>query len=327
MPYDKKNNIVFIHVPKTAGTSISKQIFGDEGFGKAFSHSSLSDYLREDPSIHVLQDTKAASSDQFIFSVVREPYERFYSFYCNHIVAKRRTDNTKYTLEGFNNFIIKTYKMFLNDTDKKLATKDKKFLEWVKQEKQGSSNSTIKTKMCKNIYGYYYNNSIDANIRFLLFENIKKEYHILIQALKECKPKLANALLKEAAPDVLRNDNQSRHWAAQKSTIHAILRNTLESGYDPIKGDPMTTRGRAASLLLCRARPPGNYHQIIKEIEANMPKTDVEIVYSDLYTPEAKKVFEELNSKDIDFYNRLKLLTAEDRIKAGLNFTEFYSKE
>jgi len=332
MPHDKENNIIFIHVPKTAGTSIQKKLFSRQFGG----HSTISDYLND--------DTKAA--DQFVFSVVRDPYERFYSFYCNHIVRKGRTDDFNFTLEGFNTFVIKTYARFVSDVGKKLIIKDKEFLEWAKRD-----HATIRQKVCKNIYGYYYNNDADTNIRFLLFENIKEEYHILIQALKAHN---IHATSRMNTSNVLYEFNKSRHWAAQKSTIPAILINELESGYNPIKeyfSDDLhlltmkekhefkmneltrirlkriatATAGRAkCDRLLQQGR--GSYHQAIKEIEANMSKPDVKIMYSDLYTPEAKEVFEELNSKDVDFYNKLKLISAEDRIKSGINFTEFYNK-
>ena len=65
--YSEKNKVIFIHVPKTAGSSIR------EAVGIKNSHTSL---------INVKKNiTEKQFDDYFKFSVVRNPWARLYSYY------------------------------------------------------------------------------------------------------------------------------------------------------------------------------------------------------------------------------------------------------
>ena len=71
------HKIIFIHMPKTAGTSIEQSLGGnvDGGLIK-YRHKNL-DYI--------LNSEKGDKEDYFIFTVVRNTYERFWSSYLHHI--------------------------------------------------------------------------------------------------------------------------------------------------------------------------------------------------------------------------------------------------
>ena len=62
-------NCVFVHVPKAAGTSVSKVLFGNHGFG----HKSVVDYKR------ILGPLEYRR--RFSFAFVRDPYTRLVSAY------------------------------------------------------------------------------------------------------------------------------------------------------------------------------------------------------------------------------------------------------
>jgi hypothetical protein len=59
---------LFIHIPKTAGTSVSQAIYGEQPW-----HHSISTY-------HKLNSNKAKT--YFKFAFVRNPFDRLYSTYC-----------------------------------------------------------------------------------------------------------------------------------------------------------------------------------------------------------------------------------------------------
>ena len=66
-PVFKKFRILFIHIPKAAGVSVYKSIYGIDSFG----HARIVDYFRHYPLKEV--------NKLFKFTVVRNPYERLES--------------------------------------------------------------------------------------------------------------------------------------------------------------------------------------------------------------------------------------------------------
>jgi chondroitin 4-sulfotransferase 11 len=68
MPYNNKNNILFIHIPKTAGTSIFKMLNMPENHG----HIIWEKYEKLDKDLF---------NRSFKFAIVRNPWDKFVSCY------------------------------------------------------------------------------------------------------------------------------------------------------------------------------------------------------------------------------------------------------
>lgn len=64
----KNMNVIFIHIPKAAGTSIVNQIYGS----KVSHHSTAMEFMKYD---------KSRFNNCFKFSIIRDPYYRFISSY------------------------------------------------------------------------------------------------------------------------------------------------------------------------------------------------------------------------------------------------------
>lgn len=95
----RDRKIIFIHIPKAAGNSISKAIFGSE----ATVHAPLFRYFREDPNLFL---------ECYIFGIVRNPWDRFVSaFHYLKQGGKNQFDKRvgEYLLSGidFQHFISK----------------------------------------------------------------------------------------------------------------------------------------------------------------------------------------------------------------------------
>ncbi len=108
MPLSIRYKLVFIHIPKTAGTSV-EQFFNDNGGclfldrktrinGHSIQHSTYSE----------LKDMKMIPSDYRIFTVIRHPYDRFlsdYNYYCTRLGFEGDTmDFAKYYFSTFEKF-------------------------------------------------------------------------------------------------------------------------------------------------------------------------------------------------------------------------------
>ena len=102
MPYNKRLKIVFIHIPKCAGTSIDKSLdmttrndlcyngspttypFLNKQYVKYFQNEELKSILRRPPQHFSLREVKkilGSFDDYFVFSVVRNPYNKLVSAY------------------------------------------------------------------------------------------------------------------------------------------------------------------------------------------------------------------------------------------------------
>jgi hypothetical protein len=83
---------LFVHVPKTAGTSIERSLKLNEKCGWVRNPS----YLMHDP-LFLLQKTNNITEDTFVFSVVRNPFTRTYSYYSHF----KRINNVDLTFKEF----------------------------------------------------------------------------------------------------------------------------------------------------------------------------------------------------------------------------------
>jgi len=110
MLYNQKEKYIFIHIPKTAGTSIQRSFVGKRdastpGFND---HISTTDVIKK---IGIKQFQSC-----FSFTLVRNPWARIHSLY-NHITEKPRKkwDHVlrPYKKMGFNNWVINEYENFI----------------------------------------------------------------------------------------------------------------------------------------------------------------------------------------------------------------------
>lgn len=68
--YNCGENFIFIHIPRTAGTSILKTLIDEKAIQRASSHFVLDHFPRPDYEI-----------DEFLFTFVRNPFDRLVSIY------------------------------------------------------------------------------------------------------------------------------------------------------------------------------------------------------------------------------------------------------
>lgn len=83
----KKHNVIFIHVPKAAGVSVNKAIYG----------SSLGHFYAKD----IQSMYPKTFNDIYTFSVVRHPIDRLYSAYC----FSRKGGTNEMGMHNYKNYI------------------------------------------------------------------------------------------------------------------------------------------------------------------------------------------------------------------------------
>ena len=167
--YSRKKKILYVHIPKTGGTSIesqskifqkSKKPVCDNGLLK---HSLLAEHEKKMNS----EDWKHA----FKFTSIRNPYDRFYSYFQRHILGKRiaQVSDTRNN-KVFNKWIKNHY------SNVRIGTTDScKLYDRADKSKQ---NVVDFNKVNKDIYHYYLVNDkgiIDIDY-FVLFENLASDF-------------------------------------------------------------------------------------------------------------------------------------------------------
>lgn len=161
MPIFEEQKTIFIHIPKTGGTSIIKKFNPDFDETKSFKHY---DYLYYQ---NLLKDK---INSYKIFTVVRNPYERITSYFNMHIVhsvflkkqiAKYSPTNIKEAFDIYINLTIK---------NKILSIFDRPFLVYRSQLSFLVDENHI---LNKNINIIKYEN-LNNEIPNLPKENIKK---------------------------------------------------------------------------------------------------------------------------------------------------------
>ncbi|WP_076418349.1 sulfotransferase family 2 domain-containing protein [Colwellia sp. UCD-KL20] len=114
-PYWAKAKCIYIHVPKAAGTSINKAVFG-----RTLGHYKATEIQKKFPKLF---------KKSFVFSVVRNPWSRIYSAYQFAKIGKTESmginQPEKYQIPAFDSF-----ETFLFDW---LATKNIEELDFVFQ--------------------------------------------------------------------------------------------------------------------------------------------------------------------------------------------------
>lgn len=170
----KNKSIIFIHIPKTAGTSIVHSLGGNN-----INHLLLSDYPN-----HIL-------SNSFVFSCVRNPFDRFVSQWLYHTNFEDNFFYKKYK-KKFDIFyyydLVKTIKHkyiswntmtnFLKNKNKSvdfILHFEKLNNDWKNLCKLLDFNfelSIIKNNINRNHYSYYYNNYLISKIEEMYEEDL-----------------------------------------------------------------------------------------------------------------------------------------------------------
>ena len=174
--YSKDRKLLYIHVPKTGGTSIEGQ---SDTFSRRCSlemekHSLLSEYRRK--------ISGEEWNNVFKFTSIRNPYDRFYSYFQRHVLRKRLLSvGTKLDKNG--NYTIS------KDGQEKGIIKDTNhsyFNNWVienysnlrVQKIEGKDIIDLR-KVNRDIYHHYLmDEKGEINIDyFILFENLTPDYN------------------------------------------------------------------------------------------------------------------------------------------------------
>jgi hypothetical protein len=106
MPIYLKNKIVFIHIPKTGGTSVSA--FFEELDDSAFFYSNtnlIGNHSPQHSTYKELNGWNLIHNDFKIISIVRHPYERFVSEFNYRLMFLKET----HTLESFTKIFLDTF--------------------------------------------------------------------------------------------------------------------------------------------------------------------------------------------------------------------------
>jgi hypothetical protein len=166
-----KEKLIFIHIPKNAGTSIKKLLLGNKDFENikgSWKHKTIYD---------IKIDNINAYNNYKKFAIVRNPYDRFISWFAYH---------KEYTLD---NDLIKTYQW-----NPKIKTYDiveiakapiLQFRKWAENPYLDFNKEAIEKKLLKPQYLW-----IDNTVTVLKYENLEKELSIFLN--KKIKLPLIN---------------------------------------------------------------------------------------------------------------------------------------
>ncbi len=146
MMISKEKKCIFIHIPKTAGTSIEKMIQGEKYIKGWSSHQKINEY-KDDDKFH----------EYFKFSFVRNPYERILSVF-NYYKNRGNNKDLIYQPNKILDYFYKkitTTKIFDIDISKKIPHEFDEFCELYIKEK----------------LDFYGRNALDTQISFLSIDN------------------------------------------------------------------------------------------------------------------------------------------------------------
>jgi hypothetical protein len=160
---DHKNKIIFIHIPKTGGESITKMFWNEKLNLKKGKHKTIFDYEKE-----------VDIRNYFCFCFVRHPYERIQSYY-RYLTKQfpKRIKNIKFKdwvfdMIGEPKELFNTQISFINDK-----------VKIFKFEKFNESLEIISTKTNMKIDCKIHMNKSDTRVPAELDEEIKEKIYLV----------------------------------------------------------------------------------------------------------------------------------------------------
>jgi hypothetical protein len=155
MPIFEKEKVIFIHIPKTAGTSIGT-LFDTNYQKKCFSL----DHFKHNTFIEYSNLLKNKINNYTIFSFIRNPYDRILSYFKFHLERDAKLSKLKNEIVKENN-ISNQFSLYLDLTlnNKILSYKNEPYL-------------VSRTQTCFLIND---NNTIDPKIKIFKYENLDKQ--------------------------------------------------------------------------------------------------------------------------------------------------------
>lgn len=158
MIISKPNKFVFIHIQKTAGTSITERLRRYHGYDVGFQHATIKELPKE-------------YNDFFKFCFVRNPWDRLLSWYMMFFNNQNTTNN------DFGNYIrrkSKNFSQFLNSTD---------IIDETELGKKKSNKPYYKS-ITFNQLDYITNNEEKVDMDFIgRFENLQDDYNRLCEKI------------------------------------------------------------------------------------------------------------------------------------------------
>ena len=112
------NNTFYVHVPKTAGTSMEAVLDIKKGNYELTKHATLGQYRS------LFLEKKRLKSLPCCFAIVRNPYDRFFSYFAKHIYRKRWKPSDGHPKPGWGGIFPRS------PIDKKFPEKDH-FEKWM----------------------------------------------------------------------------------------------------------------------------------------------------------------------------------------------------
>tara|TARA_R100000700_G_C3122765_1_gene111081 strand:- start:98 stop:715 length:618 start_codon:yes stop_codon:yes gene_type:complete len=151
-----KEKLIFIHIPKNAGSSIKKYLLGNESFEKLdrpWKHKTIFDIKKNNLDIY---------NNYNKFAIVRNPYDRMVSWFS--YLKKYRLDNDLLNTYAYNSKIdsyeiVETVKAPIDE-----------FRNWILNPYANFNDAAVKLQLLKNQYEW-----IDESVTILKYENIDKE--------------------------------------------------------------------------------------------------------------------------------------------------------
>jgi len=151
-----KEKLIFIHIPKNAGSSIKKYLLGNESFEKLdrpWKHKTIFDIKKSNLDIY---------NNYNKFAIVRNPYDRMVSWFS--YLKKYRLDNDLLNTYAYNSKIdsyeiVETVKAPIDE-----------FRNWILNPYANFNDAAVKLQLLKNQYEW-----IDESVTILKYENIDKE--------------------------------------------------------------------------------------------------------------------------------------------------------